>query len=144
MLVARENFHEGQKLCSRWRGPRRIVTVLNDYVFCVEDMRNDTMEDVHGTRLKYFSDSSLDAKVILLHVISSETGMPASRLLRLQEDDDGQLCVVVRWKGLTTNDDTMEPINRVYEDVPKLLTKLLSRKNTPLDLRDKAHAVLGF
>lgn len=144
VLVAREEFHEGEKLCLRWRGPRRVTKAMNDYVFQVEYLRNDIVEEVHGTRLKFYSDSSLDEKAVLSHVLSSETGMPVSRLLRLQEDDNGRLHVVVRWKGFSSSDDTFEPIERVYEDVPKLLRKLLNRKVTPPELRDKAHVVLGL
>lgn len=70
--------------------------------------------------------------------------MPVSRLLRLHESESGELFVLVRWKGLSSEEDTLEPILRVYEDVPKLLNKLLDRKSTPIVLRDKAHVVLGL
>lgn len=143
VLVAREQFFEGEKLCLRWRGPRRVVKALNDYVFKVEDLRNGDHEDIHGTRLKFYTDSSLDEKVILSHVLSSETGMPVSRLLKLV-DHNGDLHVLVRWKGLSKDDDTLEPLFRVYEDVPHLLVKLLNRKGTPADLRNKAHRMLGL
>lgn len=143
VLVAREEFYDGEKLCLRWRGPRRVVKAISDYIYRVEDLRNGLQEDVHSTRLKFYSDESLDQEAILSHVLSSETGMPISRLLRLDEQD-GKIFVAVRWKGLQKSDDTLEPIDRVYEDVPKLLIKLLDRANTPKPLRDKARAALGL
>ena len=77
------------------------------------------------------------------HVVSSETGMPVQRLMRLVQSDDG-LMVQVRWKGLPASEDTLEPISKVYEDVPELFLKLLRRKNTPSDLVDKVRSALSL
>lgn len=33
VLVAREEFHKGEKLCLRWRGPRRVTKAVNDFEF---------------------------------------------------------------------------------------------------------------
>lgn len=141
VLGARQDFHKSEKLCLRWRGPLRVTTCLNDYAFQVEDLRNGQLYTVHGTRLKYYNDESLDTTAILPHVLSSETGMTLSRLLKLMEQND-ELFVVVRWKGLSSEEDTMEALKRVYEDVPQLLLKSPSRNNTPSPLREKASAEL--
>jgi transposase InsO family protein len=143
VLVARDDFSAGEKLALRWRGPRRIVKAINDYVYQVEDLRNGVLEEVHATRLKFYRDASLDSVAILPHVLSSETGMPVARLMRLYEDEDG-LKVVVRWKGLSHSEDTSEPLRHVYEDVPDMLIRLLQRKNTPQDLAAKARTVLAL
>lgn len=143
VLVAREDFFKNEKLCLRWRGPRRVIKALNDYVFKVEDLRNGETEDIHGTRLKYYADDSLDTRVILSHVLASETGMPVSRLMKLV-DENGTVFVHVRWKGLTPTDDTLEPVARVHEDVPEMLVKLLNRKTTPADLRKRVRDELGL
>lgn len=143
VLVARNDFHAGEKLALRWRGPRRIVKALSDYVFQVEDLRNGMVEDCHGSRLKFYSDRSLNSAAILSHVLSSETGMPVARLMQLVDSPDG-LKVQVRWKGLPNSEDTMEPLERVYEDVPQMLLRLLGRKNTPLGLANKARSIIGL
>ena len=109
VLVAREEFFKGEKLCLRWRGPRRVVKALNEFVYQVEDMRNGTVTEVYSTRLKHYSDESLDKKAILEHAISSEHGMPVGRLLKLMYTKDG-LGVLIRWKGLPPSEDTVEPI----------------------------------
>lgn len=124
VLMARDHFLGGEKLCLRWRVPRRVTKCLSDYVFQVEDLRNGATDDVHGTKQKFYADDSLDVGAILSHVVSFEAGIPVSRLLRLVEQD-GKLLYMVHWKGLKTSEDTMEPLARVYEDVPQLLVKLL-------------------
>lgn len=143
VLVASEEFFAGEKLALRWRGPRRIVKAQNDYVFQVEDLLNGTVEDVHACRLKYYRDGSLDTTAILSHVLSSETGIPVARLMRLVDDPNG-MKVLVRWKGLPNSEDSLEPLARVFEDVPQMVTRLLHRKNTPSDLADKARRVFAL
>lgn len=69
--------------------------------------------------------------------------MPVSRLLKLTEPD-GYLFVIVRWKSSSPEDDTMEPLRRVYDDVPQLLLKLLRQQNTPSTLREKSSTELGL
>ena len=141
VLVPREDFAAGEKLSLRWRGPRRIVSCNSEYVFDVEDLRNGNVESVHGTRLKFYADSSLDTDAILSHAVSSETGMAVQRLMELIDDTDG-LKVRVRWKGLGESEDSLEPLQHVYEDVPELLKKLLTRKSTPASIADKARRAL--
>ena len=141
VLVAREDLFAGEKLALRRRGPDRVIKALSDYVFQVEDLRNGSTEDVHGSRLKFYRDGLLNQEVILSHVLSSETGIPVARLMRLGDTEDG-LKVIVRWKGLPNSEDTEESLERVFEDVPQMLLRLLRRKNTPVSLAEKARSLL--
>ena len=63
--------------------------------------------------------------------------MVVHRLKKLVEVD-GELMVQIRWRGLPDSEDTLEPIKQVYDDVPTLFEKLLSRKNTPVALAIRA------
>ena len=143
VLVDREDFFAGEKLALRWRGPRRFIKALSDYVFRVEDLRNGSTEDVHGSRLKFHRYGLLNQEVILSHVLSSEMGMPVARMKRLVDTEDG-LKVIVRWKGLPNSEDTEEPLERVFEDVPQMLLRLLRHKNTPAPLAEKARSPLSL
>ena len=143
VLVAREELFGGEKRDFRWRGHRRILKVLSDYLFQVEDLRNGMLRDIHGSRLKFYRDASQDTEVIMSHVLSSETGMPVAHLLCLIESHDG-LKVFVLWKGLPDSQDSSEPLERVYEDVPRILFRLLQRKNTPPQLAAKTRSILGL
>ena len=63
--------------------------------------------------------------------------------MRLEEHDDG-LDVLVGWKGLLYSEDTLEPLGNVYEDVPRILERLVTRKNTPTHLAEKARSLLAL
>ena len=95
-------------------------------------------------RLKFYRDSALDSEAVMTHVLSSETGMPVSRLLDITEGDKGQLFAKLRWKGLTPADDTLEPLANVFEDAPRLVHKFLKRRSTPQALVEKVSSTLGL
>lgn len=71
----------------------------------------------------------------------SETGMPVLRLMKLVDNDD-ELKVQVRWKGLTESEDTLEPALKVYEEVPQFFMKLLARRNTFVEMVVKSRLIL--
>lgn len=84
VLVARNDFTAKEKLSLRWRGPRRIIKAINDYVYQVEDLRSGELQDVHATRLKFYHDRSLGSEDTLepLHQVYEDT--PALLLKLLQ------------------------------------------------------------
>lgn len=69
--------------------------------------------------------------------------MPVARLLKLVVQKH-ELIVLARWKGLSTFEDTLEPIHREYKDVSKMVLRLLRQKNTPPDLAARDHEELGI
>lgn len=76
-----------------------VLKLINSYVYKVEDLRNGTTKDVHAYRLKFYRDSSLDRKDIMLHVLNHETRMDVQCLMRLVYIDSG-LMVHVHWCDL--------------------------------------------
>ena len=143
VLVAREDFGASKKLCLRWRGPRQITAIVFPFVYTVRDLRNDHLDDIHICRLRYYQDSSLNCEAILSHVLYSETGMEISRLLNLEDTSEG-IKVKIRWKGLSSSEDTHEPLLQVYEDVPAMVKRLLNRKSIPKGIARRAKRALGL
>lgn len=141
VLVAREEFFGCGKIALRWRGPRRIVQALSDYVYQVEDLRNVSVDENDASGLKFYHDASLGTEAIMFHVLSSQTGMPVVRLLKLVQDDEKRF-IQVRWKCLSKSEYTFEPLARMYEDIPAMVLKLLRRKKTLSELAAKARKEL--
>lgn len=125
VLASCEDFFEVEILCLCWRGALRSFITLSNYVFRVSDLRTEKYDDNYANKLKVYSDSSRDAKIILSNILISETDILMSRLLQLGEDK-GQLFVDVCANGLHTNDNTLYPLQCVLYDVPFLVLKLLT------------------
>lgn len=66
-----------------------------------------------------------------LSIIMIPRWMPVQRLMHLDDTENG-LMVQFRW--IPEVEATVEPLAKIYEDVPELLLKLLCRKNVPEDL----------
>lgn len=77
------------------------------------------------------------------HVLSSETGMPVARLIKIVKVDD-VLKVQVRYKGLSPQEDSLEPLENVFEDVAHMLDRLLKREKNPENLAAKARDTLDL
>lgn len=69
--------------------------------------------------------------------------MPVLRLLRSMNSEDFIL-VQVRWKCLSNLKDTLEPLKKIYEDVRKMLLRVVSRKITDSYLAHKARVSLAI
>lgn len=95
----------------RWCGTRIITKALNEYFFVAEDLRNCEQQEIHGTRLKFYHDASLNTEDI--PILSSETGMPVSRPMELVEED-GRLLIKVYWRYLPELENTWEPLAQVF------------------------------
>ena len=106
-------------------------------------LRNGSLDDIYGIRLKFCNDQDLDTEAIISHFLSSETSMSVKRLMLLIDSDSG-VKVLVRWKGLPDTEGTLELLTRIYEDVQQMLPRLLERKNMPKKFAKKALRILGF
>lgn len=95
--------------------------------FKIEEVRSWHSETVHGTRLRGYHNASVNRTAILFHVLSSETGLLVSRSLKLIEQH-GKLFVVVRWKSLSSEENNIEPLKRIYDDVPQPTTQFIKQK----------------
>lgn len=69
--------------------------------------------------------------------------MPLSRLMRLIDDPDGLKDLGI-WKELADTEDSFEPIDRVFEDLPQMFFCLLDMKNAPSALASKVRRANGL
>lgn len=79
----------------------------------------------------------------MVHVLSSETGMTFSWLLVIEDHDDRPY-IDVCWRGLPNSEDSVESLQKIYEDVRGMVNRFLNRKNTLPDLVEKACTALAL
>ena len=60
VLVGNVLSESGSKLNVKWKGPYRVVRIMNEFVSVVEDLVNGKEMEVHNSRLKFYSDSKLN------------------------------------------------------------------------------------
>jgi hypothetical protein len=129
VLVAKREFHAGEKLTLRWRGPFRIVGTLSDHVYEVEDLSSGRVTSIHASRLQFYSDVSLDISTDLLaHIAHNNQGFDVRDLLDVRYDAESKsYCVLVSWLGFENADNTGEPLANLLQDIPHLVSRFLDK-----------------
>lgn len=144
ILVDCDNVTAVQKLLFHWRVPRFIVKAMNIYVFQVKDLRNGVYR--WRTYIPYqgppwrvsWSRSDHAACICIWKWNECATANASSREGRRT---NGPSLLA----GFTELEDTIEPIIKIYEDVPELFRKQLCRKRSIiLTLRWLKNCIVSF
>ncbi len=123
-LLQRER---GRKPALRWKGPFRVTTCKSDYIFEVEDLITGRKQDVHGRRLKFFRNSAFE----VTEEVRDHLAYQENELLVIESFDDlrrknGDIELLVRWKGFGPEEVDWVSISTLKEDVPALLEEFLT------------------
>ena len=130
----------GDKLLARWQGPKRIVSVINDQVFGVQDLLPPfATKTHHATRLRFYSDGARDVTQDLQEHIRHTQGTYLVReLVDLRVANDGTTQIYVHWDGFDDCEGTWEPVDVIASAVPSQVRDFCLRHiDNPL-----AHTVL--
>jgi hypothetical protein len=113
------------KLALNWKGPYRVSRIDSDYVMEVQQLVEPFDTSVHhASRLKFFSDASLDVTDDLLdHVAYGDEGFFVEDLLGARCNAEGKYEVRVKWKGLEDDESSWEPASQLYEDIAVVLRR---------------------
>lgn len=95
------------------------------------------------SRLKYHSHAALHENFNMSHILGSEPGIPHARLMKLVTVDNN-LKIQVQWKDLTLREGKLEPTQNVFQNMPRMLQRLLKWKITPANLAQEAREALGL
>jgi hypothetical protein len=130
----------GDKLMAKWQGPKRIVGVVNDQVYEVQDLLPPFgMKTHHATRLRFYSDGMRDVTQDLQeHIRHTQGTYMVRELVDLRAAEDGTVQVKVHWDGFADCEGTWEPVDTIAGAVPGQMRDFcLNQVENPL-----AHAVL--
>ena len=126
VLVADTDKHMTSKVLLKWRGPRRITKVLSDFVYEVENLIDKRCTEIHATRLKFYRDSSHNevSEMMDMAEFNDTEFYTVQKIIGLKRLN-GTLVVKVLWRGFPAEEATWEPVEVMYNDVPKLMTTFL-------------------
>ncbi|KAF1313127.1 hypothetical protein FI667_g17682, partial [Globisporangium splendens] len=110
---------DGNKLMVRWLGPFRVAAVLQ-HSFLIHHLLTGDEFDVHGSRLKFYSDPSLNVDEELLeHVSLQGLTLGVSAIVDHRRNANSRKWeLLVSWQGLQSIEDSWEPFTSIFRDVP--------------------------
>jgi len=130
VLVAKRSTCHGKKLRLKWTGPRRIIRVVSDFIFEVEDLITGSYALIHSNRLKFYADSQLNVTEELLDTVEHNDPhlQTVTKLLDMRFNDHFERFEVqAKWRGFDEEEPTWEPFANLKEDIPDMLEKFLKK-----------------
>jgi ribosomal protein S17 len=116
------------KLAVRWKGPCRIIRVVSNTTYEIENIVNGSHETLHYAQLRIYSDDALHVTELLTAAISSNEARlkeyKIQNLLALRASRE-RWEVQVKWTGYQT--PTWEPVETIRADVPEMFAIFLNR-----------------
>ncbi|POM63583.1 Hypothetical protein PHPALM_20991 [Phytophthora palmivora] len=128
------------KLAVHWRGPRRVVRTLSDYVFKVQDLSAPFQVTTHhASRLRFYAEAGRDVtEDLIAQAMHGDGGHLVSKLLQCRLGQESHIWeILVEWVGLDPLEASQEPATVMYEGVPKLVEKFVMDQ----EIDSAAHAM---
>jgi len=130
VLVGVPEKRHGQKLSLNWRGPYRVVDLLNGYVFQVENIVTKERQQVHGDRLQFYADNKLNVtEEIKTQFAFDNASFDIDKVIDMRmHEETGELQLLIQWKGFSEVENSWEPATSINADAPALV-KLFHARN---------------
>ncbi|KAE9037711.1 hypothetical protein PR002_g6407 [Phytophthora rubi] len=126
---------QGSKLLVRWVGPFRVVEA-RQHSFIIDHLITKDKVEVHGSRLKFYCDSSLNVTAELKEHVAKQGIVLGVRAIVNHRNNpvSNEWEVQVAWIGLEDVENSWEPLRRIYADVPTKVQEYIdSNAITDLD-----------
>ena len=114
------------KLKAKWTGPFQIIDVLTPFTFKVQSIHeeNPVVKTVHCQRMRFYA-KDIEISEELLNFVSQEKEAYQVSHFKGLRSNGSSYDVHVHWLGFEDNEDSWEPVEKLYEDVPLLLHEFL-------------------
>ena len=101
-----------------------LATCFWSSVFKVESLDGEKQDIVHAQRIRFYCEKDYLSTEFQTYEIDASEKFDISELLELKTTTSGY-SVKVRWLGFDECDDTWEPIEMIFEDIPLILHDFL-------------------
>jgi hypothetical protein len=123
VLVAFRMQKNQDKLVVRWRGPYRVVEVLNPRVCVVEHLVSKLRRQVHAVRTRFFANKYYEVTEEIMEVVANEANedgfVEVDCLVDARYNEETlEWEMKVHWKGFEDEDDTWESLVELVDTIP--------------------------
>ena len=129
VLVAMAQKKSSQKLFAIWRGPFRIIDLMNGYVFRVENIITKKTLDIHADRIQFYCDNKLNvSEEIKTQFAFDNAKFEIEKLYEAGINDlTAELQFFVKWKGFSNLESSWEPASVIVQDAPAAIRNFLQK-----------------
>ncbi|POM74796.1 Hypothetical protein PHPALM_8188 [Phytophthora palmivora] len=127
------------KLLARWVGPFE-VTETAPHSFTIRHLVTNKHYVVHGSRLKFYADSSFEVNEELLAHVGNQGMVLGVESITKHRKANGVWQLLVSWEGLQEEENSWEPLVSLHKDVPSRVQQYVDASNDTALIR--AHSML--
>eukprot|EP00924_Labyrinthula_sp_SR-Ha-C_P008557 augustus_masked-scaffold_32-processed-gene-3.36-mRNA-1 protein AED:1.00 eAED:1.00 QI:0/-1/0/0/-1/1/1/0/1737 len=120
------------KLKPRWCGPYQVIECISEHIYVIQDVDGKKKTRHSMLLAPYAPIGFLPSPATSLVYRMDKGKLELDKLIKLVEDDEGQLKFLCRWRGFSEKDDTFEPALTIFEDLPHLVIEFC-RDNKSLE-----------
>ncbi|GMF30979.1 unnamed protein product [Phytophthora fragariaefolia] len=131
------------KLLARWVGPFKVVE-LRPNSFMIKHLLTGMEYEVHGSRLKFYSDSSFNVTEEIAEFVSNQGMLLGVEKFRSHRYNAAlrRRELLVSWVGLMDSEDSSESVVEMLKDVPAKVASYVDEVQDE-DLREAIQEATG-
>ncbi|POM78826.1 LOW QUALITY PROTEIN: Chromodomain containing hypothetical protein [Phytophthora palmivora] len=131
-------------MCSS-NGVALVLNAVSAWIFSVKNLTTGDVRDVHVSRLKVYSDNTLNiTEDLLRHIAHNSEGHVVAQLLDSRYNTaNKRFKLLVNWRDLSEAEDSWDPAATLLEDVP-VMVKNFVRAQSRSATAKKLAAALGL
>jgi transposase InsO family protein len=117
------------KLLTKWNGPAMVTGTSSPWIYVIKNLVTGEEREAHASRLKFYADDSLELTGEFMSMVAHNSeGHVVSELKSFRfNKPKAQYEFLVSWRGLSEAEDSWEPAQNLYEDVPTLVKQFCSK-----------------
>lgn len=119
------------KLSCFWMGPYMVTSCLDLNIYHIKHLYEDIKKEVHGSRLKFYCDSSLLVNEDLKVFISSQDVLVAVEMIDGHRFKNGKYEFWVKWKGFDQIENSWEPYASLVDDIKVMVNNYICQSKDP-------------
>jgi|GEM_PF-2679083 len=132
-----------EKIRLTWTGPYQIEEIVGNNLYRLISPMGKKKE-VHSTRIRFYAGNSFQMTEEVQRLFVHNTGLFEVEAVldsRFNENSNSRYELLVRWKGFEEFDNSWEPFEILYEDVPQLVLKYLRKARKTSDVADYLYQI---
>jgi hypothetical protein len=119
------------KLSLKWQGPARVIECRSEHIYLIENLITLERFECHAQRLRFYCDASLNLTQDLKDQIAFDSNGYEVEAILAAKQVQRIWKLLVRWRGLSTDHDSWEPLAAMKKDIPVHLKALIKSSSLP-------------
>jgi len=127
VLVSMPLAKQKSKIQFRWQGPAQVIELVGEHLVKVKFIGKTEIEEVHSCRVSFYSEDINGQEMQIAEQFYYDTDSWEIEKLKEVRMNEGQYEILTTWKGFSDLEDSWEPLDSLFKQVPSLVVEFLTK-----------------